>query len=64
MGQSAAIVILFILVAVVAYSFYKHKKDTNAHKPAIPTPTTPAPIGGAPGSGGGNAGDRPRAEQK
>lgn len=51
MGQNVAIVILFILVAVGAYAFYKHKKDTNAHKIVFPSPTVPSPIVGGPADG-------------
>lgn len=63
--DQTAIVILFILVAVGAFLFYKHTKSTTAHKSNLPTPTTPAPSGtvGVVGGGGGLDGT-PSVKQK
>lgn len=53
MGQTVAIVILFVLIAVGAYAFFKHTHDKTAHKSATPSPTTPAAsVSGGVGSGG------------
>lgn len=59
-AQTVAIVVLFVLVAVVAFALHKHANNKAAHKTSLPSTTTPAPIG----SVGGNVGSRPPAEQK
>lgn len=60
MGQTVAIVILFVLIAVGAYAFYKHTHDKTVHKAPVQPPTTPAPTGSVGSGDGGHAGDNGR----